>query len=121
MGGSRCRHSLTTAERRARLRLATDWCREEAIIAAHEACGGKRKSESSGQPGEGVALQITVNAEPRDVQPGTTVAELLQQLNRQPHLVAVERNGELIPRTRHAECQLQAGDRVEVVTLVGGG
>lgn len=66
-------------------------------------------------------MQILVNGEPRDMQPGTTVSGLLQQLDMQSRLVAVERNGELIPRTRHAECELQPGDRVEIVTLVGGG
>jgi sulfur carrier protein len=39
----------------------------------------------------------------------------------QPRLVAVERNRDLVPRAQHAACALEAGDRVEIVTLVGGG
>jgi thiamine biosynthesis protein ThiS len=52
---------------------------------------------------------------------GTTVAELLQQLNMQPRYVAVEINLQLIPRQLHAQHVLNAEDRLEVVTLVGGG
>jgi thiamine biosynthesis protein ThiS len=66
-------------------------------------------------------MEIRVNGEARSVSVGMTVAGLLQQLGMQPRYVAVERNFELVPRARHAECVLQAGDSVEVVTLVGGG
>ena len=66
-------------------------------------------------------MEIRVNGEARSVSAGMTVAELLQQLGMQPRYVAVERNLELVPRARHAECVLQAGDSLEVVTLVGGG
>ena len=52
---------------------------------------------------------------------GTTVADLLEQMQMQPRYVAVERNRELIPRAVHAECMLEDGDRLEIVTLVGGG
>lgn len=66
-------------------------------------------------------LEITVNDEPRGVEPGTTLGDLLQQLDVQPKYVAVERNLQLVPRTEHAACVLQPGDRLEIVTLVGGG
>lgn len=66
-------------------------------------------------------MRIFFNGEPRDVAEGTTVAELLQQLALQPRYVAVEINLQLIPRQRHAEHVLIAEDRLEVVTLVGGG
>ena len=66
-------------------------------------------------------MNVIVNGEAQAVEPGTTIAELLARLNLQPRLVAVERNEVLIPRARHAECVLEAGDRVEIVTLVGGG
>ena len=66
-------------------------------------------------------MNVIVNGEAQAIEPGTTVAALLARLNLQPRLVAVERNEELIPRARHAECVLEAGDRVEIVTLVGGG
>lgn len=66
-------------------------------------------------------MRIFFNGEPRDVAEGTTVAELLQQLALQPRYVAVEINLQLIPRQRHAQHVLIAEDRLEVVTLVGGG
>ena len=66
-------------------------------------------------------MNVIVNGEAQAIEPGTTVAALLARLKLQPRLVAVERNEELIPRARHAECVLEAGDRVEIVTLVGGG
>jgi thiamine biosynthesis protein ThiS len=62
-----------------------------------------------------------VNGEPRDVVAGTTIARLLSDLEMQPRYLAVERNFELVPRTRHAECVLHEGDTLEIVTLVGGG
>lgn len=66
-------------------------------------------------------MQIEVNGERRDLPDGTTVAELLHELEvTQPH-VAVEVNLEVVPRARHAEMTLHEGDRLEVVTLVGGG
>ncbi|MEX2288643.1 MAG: sulfur carrier protein ThiS [Planctomycetaceae bacterium] len=66
-------------------------------------------------------MQITVNGSPKELEPGTTVAELLEHLNLQPKYVAVERNLDLLPRAQHGGCVLEDGDRLEVVTLVGGG
>ncbi len=66
-------------------------------------------------------VQIVMNGDPQEVEPGTTVARLLDALKMQPRYVAVERNFELVPRTRHAECVLEDGDKLEIVTLVGGG
>jgi sulfur carrier protein len=66
-------------------------------------------------------MRIEVNGERREVADGTTVSALLRELDvRQPH-VAVEVNLEVVPRARHAETVLRDGDRLEVVTLVGGG
>lgn len=66
-------------------------------------------------------MRIVVNGEPQDIEDQTTVAVLLESLKLQPKFVAVERNRELVPRTVHADCVLEEGDEVEVVTLVGGG
>lgn len=66
-------------------------------------------------------MQITVNDEAREVAAGSTIADLLEELGMRPKFVAVERNLELIPRARHAECELGENDKLEVVTLVGGG
>jgi thiamine biosynthesis protein ThiS len=66
-------------------------------------------------------MQVTVNGISREVKDGTSVAELLSQLEIEPRHVAVEINLELVPRGRHAEQKLRPGDQLEVVTLVGGG
>ena len=66
-------------------------------------------------------MQITVNDQSREVAPGTSIAELLDELGLSERPVAVEVNLELIPRPRHADHHLAEGDRVEIVTLVGGG
>jgi thiamine biosynthesis protein ThiS len=66
-------------------------------------------------------MEIFVNGAPREIAPGMTLAELLRELELEPRFVAVEVNLTLAPRARHAEHVLQAGDRLEVVTLVGGG
>jgi sulfur carrier protein len=52
---------------------------------------------------------------------GLTLAALLQELNLAARPVAVEVNEQLVPRLAHARHSLRAGDRLEVVTLVGGG
>ena len=82
---------------------------------------GKSGRSPPGRAGEGRALEITVNGQPREVEPDLTVAGLIGQMGIQPKYVAVERNRELVPRATHAECILEPGDELEVVTLVGGG
>ncbi len=62
-----------------------------------------------------------MNGQPRAVAAGSTIASLLAELEMTARHVAVEVNLELIPRARHAEHRLEAGDALEVVTLVGGG
>ena len=64
---------------------------------------------------------VTVNGEARGLPPGCTVARLLEILEMDPRRVAVERNGEVVPRRTFAEAALADGDRLEVVTFVGGG
>jgi thiazole synthase len=66
-------------------------------------------------------LKLTVNGEPRSLPDSLTVAELLRTLGKETKPVAVEVNQAIVPRAQHAEHTLQSGDRVEIVTLVGGG
>ncbi|HEV3023497.1 MAG TPA: sulfur carrier protein ThiS [Pirellulales bacterium] len=66
-------------------------------------------------------LTIVVNGEPRQVAAGTTVAGLLSELGLDPRHVAVEVNLDIVPRGTHARRELAEGDRLEIVTLVGGG
>ena len=66
-------------------------------------------------------MTILVNGESRQVADGTTVAQLVADLKLDARPLAVEVNLELVPRSRYAEHQLSEGDRLEIVTLVGGG
>lgn len=66
-------------------------------------------------------MQILINGQPREIAGPITVTELLAELNLPPRGVAVEVNLQIVPRSRHAEQLVQAGDALEVVTLVGGG
>ena len=66
-------------------------------------------------------MTITLNGEAREMADGATVAQLLDDLGLDSRSLAVERNRELVPRRTHAEATLAEGDRVEIVTLVGGG
>jgi len=67
------------------------------------------------------ALRVTVNGEAAACRPGTTVADLLATMDTAGKRVAVERNGEIVPRSQHATTALEPGDRLEIVIAVGGG
>ncbi len=66
-------------------------------------------------------MEIIVNDESRQIEHGMTVAALLDQLGLAGKHVAVEVNLELVPRKQHDRHPLADGDRLEIVTLVGGG
>lgn len=66
-------------------------------------------------------LQITINAEPRELPQPMSVAELLQWLGKNPRMLAVEVNHKVIRRDEQQGHVINEGDQVEIVTLVGGG
>ena len=66
-------------------------------------------------------MRIWFNGEPRETADHVTVAEFLSELHLPPQRVAVEVNLEVVPRSQHGERRLAADDRLEIVTLVGGG
>jgi sulfur carrier protein len=67
------------------------------------------------------AMDITLNGEPRQLAAQTTLTQLLESEGLAGRRVAVEVNGEIIPRGSHATHVLGAGDRVEIVHALGGG
>ncbi|NVB82242.1 MAG: sulfur carrier protein ThiS [Kofleriaceae bacterium] len=67
------------------------------------------------------SIEVTINGETRTVLQGTTVATLIGDLGFGDRRVAVERNREVVPRAAHATTVLAAGDKLELVTFVGGG
>ena len=66
-------------------------------------------------------MRITLNGRPETLDSAMTLGRLLTQLKLEPIRVAVEINEDLIPRKIFAKTVLREGDRIEVVTLVGGG
>ena len=66
-------------------------------------------------------MEIFVNGEARRVPAPFTVADLVAELDLAGRRIAVERNGEIVPRSLHAGTPLASGDRMEIVVAVGGG
>ena len=65
-------------------------------------------------------LMLTLNGVATDVD-AATIAELVAALGLPGKRIAVERNGEIVPRSRYADTPLARGDRLEIVGAVGGG
>jgi sulfur carrier protein len=68
-----------------------------------------------------VTVNVVVNGQPRELSGPLTVAELLKRLEVPTRGMAVEINLQVLPRAQHATRTLADGDRLEIVTLVGGG
>jgi sulfur carrier protein len=66
-------------------------------------------------------IQLTINGERQQIEASLTVAQLLERQGLAGKRVAVERNGEIVPKSRHGETRLAAGDKLEIVVAVGGG
>ena len=66
-------------------------------------------------------MEISVNGEKRSVAAALSVAELLREMGLEGKRLAVERNGEIVPKSSHAATPLAEGDRIEIVIAVGGG
>jgi sulfur carrier protein len=86
------------------------------VVVTRESFCGRVRAMSGSAP-----LMIVVNGEARSVAPGTSIAALIGELGFGDRRVAVERNREVIPRAQHATTILGDGDRLELVTFVGGG
>ncbi len=67
------------------------------------------------------SIDVVINGQRRSLNAGTTIFALIAELGLDGKPVAVERNREVVPRAKHATTVLEDGDRVEVVTFVGGG
>ena len=67
------------------------------------------------------AIQIHVNGQARTWRSGATVADLLQDLEIRTERVAVELNLEILDRAAFGQRQIEDGDRVEILSFIGGG
>jgi len=66
-------------------------------------------------------IEVNVNGAKQRLAPDTDIAVLLERLQLAGKRVAVERNGEIVPRSCFAQTALANGDRLEIVVAVGGG
>ncbi|MCM3265255.1 MULTISPECIES: sulfur carrier protein ThiS [Streptomyces] len=66
-------------------------------------------------------MTVSVNGEPRQVAPGTSLDAVVRSLTAAPSGVAAALNETVVPRARWASTPLRDGDRVEVLTAVQGG
>jgi sulfur carrier protein len=67
------------------------------------------------------SFDIDLNGKQIAVDEGTTIGSLLDEREIERRMVAVELNGEIVPRYDFDETILQAGDRIEILQMVGGG
>jgi sulfur carrier protein len=66
-------------------------------------------------------IQVTVNGKPHEFGSAVDLSVLIEKLNLHGKKIAVERNGEIVPRSAHASTLLSDGDALEIVVAVGGG
>ena len=66
-------------------------------------------------------ISVRVNGEERQLEDGSTVEDLLTLMEVKRSFLAVEKNETIVPRTSYEEAVLAEGDKIEVVSLVGGG
>lgn len=66
-------------------------------------------------------IEVFVNGSSEQLPQAVSIARLLADRGLAGKRVAVERNGEIVPKSRHEETTLAAGDRIEIVVAVGGG
>jgi sulfur carrier protein len=66
-------------------------------------------------------MNIQLNGQPRDIPSGASVSQLIDILGYTGKRIAVERNGEIVPKSQHQITSLNADDKLEIVVAVGGG
>ena len=68
-----------------------------------------------------IMIDISLNGQPHRLAAATSVAQLMAELGFTGKRVAVEKNGTIVPKSRHAQTPVGQGDRIEIVVAVGGG
>ena len=66
-------------------------------------------------------MELTINGEKRHIESAATVADLLSALGLEGKRIAVEKNGEIVPKSTHAQTPIAVTDKIEIVVAVGGG
>lgn len=66
-------------------------------------------------------IELAINGEPRTFPAPLTLSQLIESLELTGKRIAIEKNGEIVPRSQHADTSLASGDCLEIVVAVGGG
>ncbi|MEJ2367439.1 MAG: sulfur carrier protein ThiS [Acidobacteriota bacterium] len=66
-------------------------------------------------------IRVVLNGRERELEKPCSIGEFVASLDLHASRVAVERNGEIVPKAKYRETQLAEGDRLEIVEFVGGG
>ena len=66
-------------------------------------------------------IELFINGESRSFPTPLTLSQLVESLDLAGKRIAIEKNGEIVPRSQHADTRLVSGDRLEIVVAVGGG
>lgn len=66
-------------------------------------------------------IELHINGEARSFPAPLTLAQLIETLDLAGKRIAIEKNGEIVPRSQHPTTLLASGDRLEIVVAVGGG
>lgn len=66
-------------------------------------------------------MHVQINGKQTEIADGCSIADLLRDLGFAGQRIAVELNGEILPRSRHADHRVYADDRIEIVHAIGGG
>jgi sulfur carrier protein len=66
-------------------------------------------------------IELSINGEPRSFPAPLTLSQLIEALELTGKRIAIEKNGEIVPRGLHADTSLVGGERLEIVVAVGGG
>jgi len=83
-------------------------------------CTKKEEPDEDANENTGGETMVKINGEDRNLA-GMTLTQYLAGTNYNPKRIAVERNGEIVPKARYEETIFQDGDHIEVVSFVGGG
>jgi sulfur carrier protein len=84
-------------------------------------CSGSRSASSNGSSIIRLVIQVTVNGKAHRFEQPLEIATLLARLELSGKKIAVERNGEIVPKSAHASIIVGDGDQLEIVVAVGGG
>ena len=95
--------------------------KEKPILVRCVKPGTHAQAGQTGRVIKSSAMKISLNGELRQFPEPLTVTALVETLGYAGKRIAVERNGEIVPRGLHADVVLTDGDRIEIVVAVGGG